>query len=154
MLNERDSADLMNRLANQADEIHQARLGTEIETAEYNLFVTLKPKFGRDGDKHYVILGDKQEGVAGLGDTLYLAILDFNRSFHKKIEERINGKKNVEPEVNYPEKFETIKKAAKPLIKYLCENHNPHVTAIVTGISIELVEGLISIPKIYDYLVD
>ena len=60
----------------------------------------------------------------------------------------------IEPEVNYPKKFETIKEAAKPLIKYLCENYNPHVTAIVTGTSIELVEGLISIPKIYDYLID
>jgi len=60
----------------------------------------------------------------------------------------------VEPEVNYLDKFEIIKEAAKPLIKYLCENHNPHVTAIVTGTSIELVGGVISIPKIYDYLVD
>lgn len=51
-------------------------------------------------------------------------------------------------------KVDELKKAAEPLIKYLCENHHPHVTAIVTGTSIELLEGLMSIPKIYDYLVD
>ena len=86
MLNERDSLDLMNRLANQADEIHQARLRTEIETAEYNLFATLKPKFEINGDKYYISFGDNQQKeIVGFGDTLYLAILDFNRSFHKTI---------------------------------------------------------------------
>lgn len=32
--------------------------------------------------------------------------------------------------------------AAKPLMKYLCENHHPHVTAIVDGYRAELMEGL------------
>ena len=60
----------------------------------------------------------------------------------------------VEPEVSHATQLDEMKKAAEPLIKYLCENHHPHVTAIVTGTSIELLEGLMSIPKIYDYLVD
>lgn len=51
-------------------------------------------------------------------------------------------------------KLDELKKAAEPLIKYLCENHHPHVTAIVTGTSVELLEGLMSIPKIFDYVVD
>lgn len=50
--------------------------------------------------------------------------------------------------------FETLKKAAKPLIKYLCENHNPHATAIVTPTSVEVVEGVMSIPNINDFIVD
>lgn len=32
--------------------------------------------------------------------------------------------------------------AAKPLIKYLAENHHPHVTAIVTATEVQLVEEL------------
>ena len=44
--------------------------------------------------------------------------------------------------------------AARPLIKYLAENHHPHVTAIVTSTSIELLEGLMNSPNITDYLAD
>ena len=51
-------------------------------------------------------------------------------------------------------KLDEFRKAAEPLIKYLCENYHPHVTAIVTGTSVELFEGLISIPKIFDFLND
>ena len=60
----------------------------------------------------------------------------------------------AEPEVSHATQLDEMKKVAEPLIKYLCENHHPRVTAIVTGTSIELLEGLMSIPKIYDYLVD
>ena len=47
-----------------------------------------------------------------------------------------------------------LKEAAKPLLKLLSEDYHPHHTAIVTGTSIELFEGVCSIQKIYDYLVD
>jgi ABC-type phosphate/phosphonate transport system substrate-binding protein len=50
--------------------------------------------------------------------------------------------------------FQDLRKAAEPLIKYLCENHNPHVTAIVTSTSVELLGGIMSIPEIYDHLID
>ena len=33
-------------------------------------------------------------------------------------------------------KLEELKEAAKPLIKYLCENCHPHITAIVTPIGV------------------
>ena len=33
-------------------------------------------------------------------------------------------------------KLEELEEAAKPLIKYLCENYHPHVTAIVTPTSV------------------
>lgn len=32
--------------------------------------------------------------------------------------------------------------AAKPMMKYLCENYHPHVTVIMDGTRAELVEGL------------
>ena len=51
-------------------------------------------------------------------------------------------------------KLKELKEAAMPLIKYLNENHHPHVTAIVTHTSVELVEGLMNIPKIYDHVKD
>lgn len=47
-----------------------------------------------------------------------------------------------------------LSRAAEPLIKLLCRKHHPHVTVIVTGTSIELMEGIMTIPKIYDYLTD
>lgn len=37
-------------------------------------------------------------------------------------------------------KLAELKEAASPLIKYLCENYHPHVTAIVTPTSIEVME--------------
>lgn len=52
------------------------------------------------------------------------------------------------------EKLDQLQKAAEPLLKYLCENHHPHVTAIVTGTSIELMEGIMSIPQITDFIQD
>ena len=62
----------------------------------------------------------------------------------------------VEQQISHrsEQEFDDLKKAAEPLIKYLCENYHPHITAIVTGTSIELLEGIMSIPKIYDYVVD
>jgi hypothetical protein len=52
------------------------------------------------------------------------------------------------------DKLEKIKAAAAPLIKLLNEEYHPHVTAIVTTTSVELLEGICSIPQIYDYVVD
>lgn len=43
-------------------------------------------------------------------------------------------------------------KAAAPLIKYLLENHHPHVTAIVNGSRAELLEGMEQIGAGLDYV--
>lgn len=37
---------------------------------------------------------------------------------------------------------EELRKASEPLLKYLEENHHPHVTVIVTQNSVELLEGI------------
>lgn len=47
-----------------------------------------------------------------------------------------------------------LRKAAEPLIKYLAENHHPHVKAIVTSSSVELVEGVMSIPDVTEFIRD
>ena len=52
------------------------------------------------------------------------------------------------------EELEKLKEVAIPLIKYLNENHHPHVTAIVTPTSVELLEEKCKIPNIYDYVPD
>ena len=51
-------------------------------------------------------------------------------------------------------KLEELKEVAKPLIKYLCENSHPHVTAIVTPTSVEVMEGIQAIPNIIEFIVD
>lgn len=49
---------------------------------------------------------------------------------------------------------DAFRKACLPLIKYICENHHPHVKVIVTPIGAELVEGLKSTGEIMDYVKD
>jgi hypothetical protein len=47
--------------------------------------------------------------------------------------------------------FEAI---ARPLIKFLCDNHNPHASAIITPTSAEIVEGVMSIGNVTEYIRD
>lgn len=48
-----------------------------------------------------------------------------------------------------------LKEACEPLLKLLNDaDHHPHMTVIVTATSIELVEGVCSIPKIYEFIKD
>lgn len=62
---------------------HQEKLNLIFEQEEYNLFAMLKPKVSLDGNQFCVLYGDNiQEGIAGFGDTIYKAILDFNKQFH------------------------------------------------------------------------
>lgn len=50
----------------------------------------LKPKVSIDGNQWCVLYGENlQDGIAGFGDTLYLAILDFNKSFSTPIKKRV-----------------------------------------------------------------
>jgi len=76
----------LSREQHQLDYEHQSRMNALVQAEEMNLFSLLKPKVGIDGDQHYVLYGDNlQQGVAGFGDTLMLAIYDFNKSFHSAI---------------------------------------------------------------------
>ena len=47
-----------------------------------------------------------------------------------------------------------FEKVIKPVIKYLAENHHPHVTVIVTSTNAELLEGVESTGEVLEYLVD
>ena len=52
------------------------------------------------------------------------------------------------------EKREGFEKAARPLIKWLCENVHPHHTAIVTPTGAGLMESACTTGPIYDYVRD
>ena len=52
------------------------------------------------------------------------------------------------------EEQESFKKAALPLIKWLCENVHLHHTAIVTGTDAQLLEGSCNTGQILDYVRD
>jgi hypothetical protein len=58
-----------------------------------------------------------------------------------------------EQKTNHTLNREKFEEAVRPLIKYLAEEHHPHVTVIATGTSAELVEGLVGITT-HDYLRD
>lgn len=60
---------------------------------------------------------------------------------------------NTETKSN-PENLVGFREAALPLIKYLCENYHPHVTAIVSPTGAELLEGKQSTGEILDYIKD
>lgn len=49
---------------------------------------------------------------------------------------------------------DAFREAALPLIKYLCENHHPHVAVIVSTTDAQLFEGIKSTGQIIDYLKD
>lgn len=51
------------------------------------------------------------------------------------------------------EKKKEFQEAAKPLIKWLCENGHPHMTIIVEPTGAELVEGVCSFPT-EEFLLD
>lgn len=73
-------------MANYEDLTAEARHAAAIEAQEYNLAATLKPAIMIDGNQWCVLWGENlQDGVAGFGDTPYLAILDFNKAFHKPL---------------------------------------------------------------------
>jgi len=61
---------------------------------------------------------------------------------------------NAEEQSDQVDAIVSLRKAAEPLIKYLNDNYHPHVTAIVTPTSVELLEGMMCVPKIYDFVKD
>ena len=65
---------------------------TAQERSEFNLVSMLKPEIKRDGNQWCVLFGkDLQSGVAGFGDSIHQAAMDFNSQFYKKIESNEKG---------------------------------------------------------------
>lgn len=47
--------------------------------------------------------------------------------------------------------FESV---TRPVLKYLCQNHHPHTTIIITPTTAELLEGQESLGVVHDYVRD
>jgi len=83
MLNDSDSEKVKSTLQFNADKEHYEAMCTAVQIGEYTLFSMLRPTVTRDGNQWCVLYGDDlMTGVAGFGDTPYLAVLDFNKSWH------------------------------------------------------------------------
>jgi hypothetical protein len=81
-MREEESRELCGRLMWHADREHEARLSLVVEQQEMNLFNMLRPTISQDGNQFCVLYGeDLQSGIAGFGDTIRLAIYDFNKQF-------------------------------------------------------------------------
>lgn len=69
--------------------VEDAEISIIRERQEYNLLSILKPRIMVDGNAWCILYGENlQDGVAGFGDTAYLAVLDFNKQWHRKVGER------------------------------------------------------------------
>lgn len=77
--------------------------------------------------------------------------IDDDRDIIKRSDPMINNKQDV---AKKDDQVEELYEVAKPLIRYLAEKHHPHVTAIVTSTSVELLEGILCKSKIHDFLRD
>lgn len=75
---------------------------------------------------------------------------DYDNSFYEEI---FNLMEFYAEHVNTPTPHD-FKTASLPLIKWLNDNHHPHITAIVTPTSSELLEGKETTGPIYDYVKD
>lgn len=79
----------------QQERLTERLMQTAVEAAEYNLVATLHPSITIDGDKWCVLYGqDLMTGIAGFGETPYLAVLDFNRNWHCKVGDQSPDCKN------------------------------------------------------------
>ena len=84
-------------------------------------------------------------------DKGYLKYDRFTRSFYDNQNSSIEVKFFFEEIKETKSDFDSV---IRPVIKYLCENHHPHVTVIVTSTNAELLEGQKSTGQIMDYVVD
>jgi len=65
---------------------HQQSMDSLVMETEYKLFQMLKPSIQRDGNQWCVLYGENlQEGIAGFGDSPYLAVLDFNKAWNTSL---------------------------------------------------------------------
>jgi hypothetical protein len=91
------------------------------------------------------------EGETGTFDYNGIVSLlkDYQHEIEKQHLERV--KIRVHGEELNEGKFEEL---ARPMVKYLCENYQPHVTVIITPTSAELLESLKTIGRVEDYIRD
>ena len=62
--------------------------------------------------------------------------------------------KNATEMIKRVEKEAEFEEIARIMMKYLCENHHPHVSVIITSTHAELLEGIKSTGEVLDYVLD
>ena len=92
MLNDNDSYLLREQYLNSERLEHEAKMAREYEGIIWETISALKPVFSRDGNQFCFLFGENlQEGIAGFGDTTWLAAENFYNNLHS--EEIKNGKR-------------------------------------------------------------
>ena len=77
--NQRQHNDLM---------LHNERVCNEHEQHVYAIFNILKPMWTKDGNSWVVLYGENlQVGVAGFGDSLHEAVMNWFENLHEKIKQ-------------------------------------------------------------------
>jgi len=67
---------------------HQDKMTDLYDKSRYELISILGLKPQKDGNQWCYLYGDNlQEGIAGFGDSIYDAMIDFYKEFHKPIKE-------------------------------------------------------------------
>ena len=74
-----------------------------------------------------------------------------NEAFDDREKRTLNNATKTIKRVEKEAEFEEI---ARIMMKYLCENHDPHVSVIITSTHAELLEGLKSTGEVLDYVRD
>ena len=74
-----------------------------------------------------------------------------NEAFDDREKRTLNNAMEMIKRVEKEAEFEEI---ARIMMKYLCENHDPHVSVIITSTHAELLEGLKSTGEVLDYVLD
>ena len=70
---------------------HEQDMGNSIAEWEMRYIRALPVVLSKDGNQHCFLYGENlQEGVAGFGDSVYLAMLDFNKEWHKEQALKVN----------------------------------------------------------------
>lgn len=73
-------------MASNEELVEEARLGAAIEAQEVALVAALGLKPYKDGNQWCFLWGENlQEGVAGFGDTVQLAMFAFNKAYRTQI---------------------------------------------------------------------
>lgn len=49
-------------------------------------------------------------------------------------------------------KTQELARAGAPMVEYLKKNYHPHATAIITGTTVEVLEGAIAVPDVFEEL--
>ena len=74
-----------------------------------------------------------------------------NEAFDDREKRTLNNAMEMIKRVEKEAEFEEI---ARIMMKYLCENHDPHVSVIITSTHAELLEGIKSTGEVLDYVLD